>query len=163
MVRRRTIAEGKYNHRMYATTTRNLQMFTPTRLFFDPGFSVIDATLLCARGQYYLVFKDETVNPPKKHLRLASGRRPEGPFGPLSPPLTRDWVEGPTCLALDDGYVVYFDCYRDHKYGAVYTKDFEQWEDVSSRLVMPAGLRHGTALEVDPALVQGLRGHKSPR
>ena len=154
-------SEGKYNHRVYATTTTDFEAFTPTRLFFDPGFNVIDATLLPAKGQYHLVFKDETVNPPKKHLRLASGSRAEGPFGPLSPPFTRDWVEGPTWLKLEDGYVVYFDCYRDHKYGAVRSKDLERWEDVSDRLVMPAGLRHGTALEVDPLLVQRLLDGKA--
>jgi len=51
----------------------------------------------------------------------------------------------------------------NHRMYATTTTDFEYWEDISSRLVMPAGLRHGTALEVDPALVQGLRGYKSPR
>src|SRR5205085_9050531 len=38
--------DGKYNHRVYATTTRDFASFTPTRLFYDPGFSVIDATFV---------------------------------------------------------------------------------------------------------------------
>src|SRR5471032_523403 len=33
------------NHRIYATTTRDFASFTPTRLLYDPGFDVIDATM----------------------------------------------------------------------------------------------------------------------
>ncbi len=34
------------NHRMYFTTTRDFNTFTPTKLFLDPGFSVIDCQIL---------------------------------------------------------------------------------------------------------------------
>ena len=150
-------SEDKYNHRIYATTTRDFEAFTPTRLFFDPGFSVIDTTLLPANGRHYLVFKDETVRPPKKHLRLSVGDSPAGPFTNMSAPFTRDWVEGPTCLKVGDDYVIYYDCYRDHHYGAVRSRDLVTWEDVTKRLSMPKGLRHGTALAVEPGVVERLR------
>ena len=39
-------SEEKYNHRIYGTTTKDFVTFTPTTLFYDPGFSVIDATFL---------------------------------------------------------------------------------------------------------------------
>ena len=150
-------SEDKYNHRMYATATRDFETFTPTRLFFDPGFSVIDATLLPAKGRYYLVFKDETVRPPKKHLRLTIADAAGGPFTNMSAPFTRDWVEGPTCLKVGDDYVVYYDCYRDHHYGAVRSRDLVNWEDVTKQLSMPKGLRHGTAIAVEPEIVERLR------
>ena len=154
-------SEDKYNHRIYATTTRDFAAFTPTRLFFDPGFSVIDTTLLPANGRYYLVFKDETLRPPKKHLRLSVGGSPAGPFTNMSAPFTRDWVEGPTCLKVGDDYVIYYDCYRDHHYGAVRSRDFVTWEDVTRQLSMPKGLRHGTALAVEPGIVERLRNPES--
>jgi hypothetical protein len=150
-------SEDKYNHRMYATTTRDFESFTPTRLFFDPGFSVIDATLLPANGRHYLVFKDETVRPPKKHLRLSIGETSGGPFINMSSPFTRDWVEGPTCLKVGDDYVVYYDCYRDHHYGAVRSRDLKQWEDVTPMLSLPKDLRHGTAIAVERKIVERLR------
>ena len=39
--------EEEYNnHRLYYTTTKDFQHFTPAKLLMDPGFSTIDATLL---------------------------------------------------------------------------------------------------------------------
>jgi alpha-galactosidase len=149
-------SEDGYNHRIYSTSTRDFKTFSPTRLFYDAGFSEIDATELAANGQFYVIFKDETVKPPKKHLRIASGNAPDGPFGPPGPPFTRDWVEGPTAVLLGDEYIVYFDCYRDHHYGAMKSKDLVHWEDVTSRLAMPKGMRHGTALEVPGGVVEAL-------
>jgi len=151
------IGDGKYNHRVYATTTPDFQTFTPTRLFYDGGFNVIDATLLHAAGRWHLIVKDETPKPVKKHLRIAVGDSPEGPFGDLSPPFTRDWVEGPSALRVGGAYLVYFDCYRDHHYGAVRSTNLRDWEDVTAQISFPAGTRHGTAIEVPCGLVEGLK------
>ncbi len=73
--------DDKYNHRVYATTTNDFKTFTPTRLMYDGGFNVIDATMLHAESKHYLIVKDETLKPVKKNLRLAVGDSPEGPFG----------------------------------------------------------------------------------
>lgn len=91
-------SESKYNHRIYATTTRDFESFTPTRLFYNPGFNVIDATILPAFGKFFMLIKDETAQPPMKHLRITHAPTPSGPFGELSRPFTRNWVEGPTWL-----------------------------------------------------------------
>jgi hypothetical protein len=144
---------------MYSTTTADFSTFSPTRLFYDPGFNVIDATILPAQGKYFLVIKDETVKPARKHLRLAGSPNPSGPWESPGAAFTRDWVEGPTCLDLGGEYIVYYDCYRDHKYGAVLSKDLVTWTDVSSRLSMPKGLRHGTAIPIDPVLLGALIQH----
>src|SRR3954468_20996534 len=64
-------SESDYNHRMYYTTTKDFATFAPTRLFYDPGFSVIDATFLPSSGGRQLLVKDETRNPPKKYLQIA--------------------------------------------------------------------------------------------
>jgi len=62
-------SEDKLNHRIYCTTTKDFQTFTPTALLYDPGFSCIDATFLRADGKQWLIVKDETKFPePKKHL-----------------------------------------------------------------------------------------------
>lgn len=102
------------------------------------------------------IFKDETVKPAKKHLRIAVADNPEGPFGPPGPPFTRAWVEGPTALRVGEKYVVYFDCYRDKHYGAVQSGDLVHWEDVTDRLSLPAGVRHGTALAVPGSVLAPL-------
>lgn len=150
-------AENAYNHRIYATATRDFCAFAPTELFYDPGFNVIDATLVPFRGEWLMIVKDETIEPPRKHLRCARGRSPRGPWGPISSAFTRDWVEGPTAVVHGDELAVLFDVYRENHYGAVVTRDGVHWTDATARLSLPAGARHGTALAVPTATVERLR------
>ena len=155
--------DEKYNHRMYATATKDFKFFTPAKLFYDPGFNVIDATILPANGRFYLIVKDETRRPPKKHLRIASSDNIAGPYENLDPPFTRDWVEGPSALQVGDEFLVYFDGYTAHRYEAMRSRDLRNWEDVSSRISFPKGTRHGTALAVETELVETLLRHDRER
>ena len=52
---------------------------------------------------------------------------------------------------------MYFDKYRDKKYGAVRSKDLKSWEDVTDSIIMPAGVRHGTVFRAPERVVKGLR------
>ena len=156
-------SETAYNHRMYFTTTRDFEKFAPTRVFYDPGFSVIDATFLRDGDRHWFIVKDETVNPPKKHLRIAEATGFQGPFGELGEPFTPSglWVEGPTAVKIGDSYYVYYDAYRDRHYGALRSRDLKTWDDVSAQLEMPfegtpERMRHGTVVEVPRALVDKL-------
>jgi hypothetical protein len=153
-----TEAGGDNNHRIYSTTTKDFVTFTPTQLFYEPGFNVIDATMIqTEEGHWRIIVKDETKQPvAKKHLRTAMADNPEGPFSELAPSFTRNWVEGPTALRVGEDYYVYFDCYTDHHYGALRTRDWKKWTDVTSQLSMPKGIRHGTAIEVDGKLIEHL-------
>jgi beta-xylosidase len=152
-----------YNHRIYATTTRDFQTFTPSRLFYDPGFNVIDATLLRVEDQFHLFIKDERRHPVKKNIRHAVGPSPEGPFGPLSDPITRDWVEGPSAIRIGDEYLVYFDHYtRPQFYGAIRSRDLESWEDCSHLMSFPPGHRHGTVLRIPPPIAHALLEYRAP-
>ncbi|HEY9176002.1 MAG TPA: glycoside hydrolase family 43 protein [Verrucomicrobiae bacterium] len=146
-----------YNHRIYAVTTPDFETFSPSKLLFDPGFNVIDATLLASRGKYYLILKDERKNPAKKNLRYAIADKPDGPFGPPSEPFTGDWVEGPSAIKIKDEYLVYFDHYTNpHYYGAVRSKDLKRWEDCSKEMNFPPGHRHGTVVQVPEQVAWGL-------
>jgi hypothetical protein len=150
--------EGALNHRIYRTTTEDFDRFTPTELFFDPAFSVIDATIVPNDGKYYFVFKDERVNPLKKHLRVAGpADSVDGPFNTLSDPFTASYSEGPTVLKVADAFICYFDLYREHKYGAKRTRNFKTWEDVSDQLSFPKGIRHGTAFPVTAQVLEALQ------
>jgi hypothetical protein len=157
-------SEDKYNHRMYATTTRDFNTFTPTRLFYDPGFSVIDATLLRRDGKHYLLVKDETRNPPKKHLQLVAAESMQGPFGQPGAPFTKPglWVEGPTAIELGSDVLVYFDAYTSKHYGAMRSRDLVNWEDVSAQMHFPdegtpKRMRHGTVIAVPAGVIETLR------
>jgi hypothetical protein len=160
-------SEDDYNHRIYATTTRDFASFTPTRLYYDPGFSVIDATLARAFGRDWLLVKDETRYPPMKHLRVAQASSFEGPFGPPGAPITPSglWSEGPSVLQVGDEVIVYYDAYTAGHYGALRTRDMLHWEDVTDRMRFPGAgtkqrVRHGTAFAVPAALVERIKAAK---
>ena len=157
-------SEEKYNHRMYSTSTKDFATFTPTKLFYDPGFSVIDATFVRAYGKSWLMVKDETRNPPRKYLQVATAKDLQGPYGKLSAPITKPglWVEGPTGLQVGADVLVYFDAYTTKHYGALRSRDMVNWEDVSAQMHFPdegteVRMRHGTAIAVPAALVETLR------
>lgn len=157
-------SEEKYNHRIYATTTRDFATFTPTTLFYDPGFSVIDATFVRAKGRDLWLVKDETRYPPKKYLQAAAAPTLHGPFGKLGERISPAgiWVEGPTGLQLGDDVVIYYDAYQTKHYGALRSRDLEHWEDVTDKMHFPdegtpARMRHGTAFAVPAVLAEKLR------
>lgn len=143
--------EKGYNHRLYATTTKDFETFSKTFLFFNPDFSVIDATILEKDKKYYMIVKNENSNPPEKNLRITSSLNPLDSFPTeVSPAITgKYWAEGPTSLQIGDMVYIYFDKYMDHQYGAIRSKDMENWEDISSMVHFPAGIRHGTVFKVD--------------
>lgn len=156
-------SEDNYNHRLYVTTTQDFLTFTPTQLFYDPGFSVIDATFLRFNGKLHFIVKDETRFPPKKYLQVASANSLQGPFGTLSAPITKEglWVEGPTGVQIGDSAVIYYDAYTTHRYGALRSSDMINWEDVSDQMHFPdegtpVRMRHGTVIPVPVALVEKL-------
>jgi hypothetical protein len=149
------------NHRMYYTTTRDFKTYTKTQLFYEPGFSVIDSTIV-KRGEkdYVMVLKDETANPPQKNLKLAFASSPVGPWSEASAPITQTeafWAEGPTAIQIDEYWYVYFDKYTKHRYGAIRSKDLKQWEEVSDQLRYPKGMRHGSVLAVSADVIKALQ------
>lgn len=145
------------NHRMYYVETSDFKTFSPAKLAYDGGFNVIDAFIVRAdRDRYVMILKDETVRPtPKKHLRVAEARRPDGPYGPASDPISIDWVEGPAALRIGDEWVVYYDEYTRKKYGAIRSRDLKTWTVVPD-VSFPSGMRHGTAFAVPTPLANAL-------
>lgn len=144
-----TAAESKYNHRMYYVTTKDFKKFSKTKLLYDPGFSVIDASIVKEGKRYVMFLKNETRYPAEKNIRIAYAKKLTGPYSAAGPPITGNyWAEGPTSIKLGNQWIVYFDKYRDHKYGAVISTDLLNWEDLSDKVSFPAGVRHGTVLVV---------------
>ncbi len=150
--------EKGLNHRIYYVSTKDFETYSKTSIFFNPDFSVIDATLIEKNKVYYMFVKNENSSPPEKNIRITESRNAAGPYPvKVSEPITGDyWAEGPTALAVGDYIYVYFDKYILHKYGAVRSKDMVNWEDVSDKLSFPEGMRHGTAFKVSKEVFQRL-------
>lgn len=142
--------EKGLNHRMYSTRTKDFKSFTPTEMFFNPDFSVIDATIFPKGKKFYMFLKNENPSPPEKNIRITISEKATGPYPvQVSAPITgKYWAEGPTALKVGKYVYVYFDKYTEHKYGAVRSKNMVDWEDVSDQIVFPKGVRHGTAFKV---------------
>jgi len=150
--------EGRWNHRMFFTQTKDFAELAETRVLYDHGFSVIDGTVVRDDDSYVMFLKNEERTPPEKNLRVVTAQNPAGPWSPPSEPITGDyWAEGPTVLAIDGVWYVYFDRYRQGRFGVVTSRDLEQWEDRSEALRMPRGIRHGTAFTVTGAEFDALR------
>ncbi|KAA8486290.1 glycosyl hydrolase family 43 [Arcticibacter tournemirensis] len=148
--------EENNNHRMYYTTTKDFKTFSETKLFLDPGFSVIDCVILKeAKGKYVLVLKDNTR--PNRNIRVAFSDNPLGPYTNVSEPFTAKLTEGPAVVHPGKEWLIYYDSYGTKKYGAARTYDFKTFEDVSNQVQVPEGHKHGTIFKVTRAQLKTLK------
>lgn len=144
-----TAGDDKYNHRMYYVTTKDFKKYSPAKLLYDKEFNVIDATIQKDGKQYVMFLKDETKTPPQKNLRIATSKTlTEGYSTPSAPITGKYWAEGPTVVKINDTWIVYFDKYTEHKYGAVASTDLTSWTDISDKVSFPKGTRHGTVFTI---------------
>jgi Spy/CpxP family protein refolding chaperone len=142
------------NHRMYYTTTKNLRDFARAKLFFDPGFSVIDGCIVQDGNRYVLIHKDNSR--PKRNLRVAFGETAVGPWRDVSEPFTEQFTEGPSVLKVGDDWLIYYDAYRLRRYGAAKTRDFNKFSDISGEVSFPEGHKHGTVLIIERSALSRL-------
>jgi Glycosyl hydrolases family 43 len=141
--------DAKYNHRMYYVITKDFKKFSKTKLLYDKEFNVIDASIVPDGKRFIMFLKDETRYPPQKNIRIATSAKLTEGFSKPSKPITGNyWAEGPTALKIGDQWIVYFDKYTEHKYGAVASTDLVNWKDVSDKIQMPEGIRHGTVFKI---------------
>ncbi|MCG8307569.1 MAG: family 43 glycosylhydrolase [Cytophagales bacterium] len=141
----------KRNHRIYYTTTRDFRSFSETGLLYEPGFNVIDASIVPLGNKYAMFIKNETELPiAEKNISVVYADQITGPYDLPERPITGDyWAEGPTAIRINGKWHVYFDKYRKHEFGLLTSKNLTDWHDASARLKMPEGIRHGTVFEVD--------------
>ena len=132
---------------MYVTTTKDFTTFTPTQLFIDPGFSVIDAVIVQrAVKDYVLVLKDNTR--PERDIKVAFSNSPLGPWKNVSKPFTENFTEGPSVVKVKGNWLIYYDAYRKKTYDATSTKDFIHFDSINNKIQIPAGHKHGTIVIV---------------
>jgi predicted GH43/DUF377 family glycosyl hydrolase len=152
----RGIEEENNNHRMYYTVTRDFKTFSKAALFFDPGFSVIDAVIVKrSKDDYVLVLKDNTR--PNRNLKVAFSNKALGPYTNVSEAFTGNFIEGPTVVKLGDEWVIYYDAYHEKRYGAVKTKDFKLFTDIADQIIVPAGHKHGTVIRTTEKILNRVK------
>lgn len=144
------------NHRLWYVTTADFETFSAPRLFYDPGFSCIDATLLKrGEGDYVMVVKDNTR--PERNIKVAFASDPRGPWSEPGEPFTGFLTEGPTTVRNGEGWLIYYDDYRTHAYGAARTEDFKTFTPATDSISIPKGHKHGTIFRAPASLVKAMR------
>ncbi|WPV69734.1 glycoside hydrolase family 43 protein [Chitinophaga sp. LS1] len=147
--------EEHNNHRLYYTTTRDFVTFSPAKLFFDPGYSVIDGTIVKeANHRYVLVVKDNTR--PERDIKVAFSEHATGPYQAISAPFTDKLTEGPSATKVGKEWLIYYDNYGTHHYGAIKTIDFKSFTDISAKVSLPTGHKHGTIFKTTKKVLKGL-------
>lgn len=150
------IEDVENNHRLYYITTKDFITISETKILYDPGFSSIDATIVKrGKSDYVLVFKDNTR--PNRNLKVAFSTSATGPYRSSSSTFSDNYVEGPTVVKKDNDYLIYFDEYRAATYGAVKTTDFIHFQNISNKISVPVGHKHGTIFKAPASIISNLK------
>lgn len=121
---------------------------------------MIEGTIKMEEGRYLLFLKNETRHPPEKNIWLSYSDQISKEYSKVYGPITGDyWAEGSTAIKIGEYWWVYFDKYRQHKMGAVLSKDLLHWEDVSEKISFPGEIHHGTIFLVKKILEPLLEIH----
>lgn len=151
------IREGEQNaNRMYYTVTKDFKTFSDPQVLTDPDYNSIDAVIVKrAADDYVLVIKNNI----KKYsdLRVAFGKKPLGPYTGFSEPFTPHFSEGPTVVKVNGEWLIYYDQYRDKIFGAMKTKDFKTFTDITAEVSVPKGHKHGTIIKVSKKTINKLK------
>ena len=164
-----------YDHRSYASRTRDFKTFTKPELFFspqDPEYSVIDPFLAHDdRGtpdkdddRWVMVIKHELAEERGgKNLRLTFAPRMQGPYETkLGPPIVgagtkivNRMSEGPSLFKRNGLWHLYWDAPNsEHSYCLATSPDLKTWTHLSDKMSLPAKrMRHGTVLVVPASAV----------
>lgn len=134
------------SNRIWCARSRDLYHFEEPELYFDPGYPVIDSSVVEKEGKYYMAFKDERdFNKPGtvySAIRTAVAEGADGPYTQISPILTGWRTEGPMLLHEKGCFYIFYDSFGDGTYKGMRSKDFVNWEDITQQMVFPAGCRH---------------------
>lgn len=148
----RDFANVGQDHRIWTCTTTDFRTFSAPEMFFDPGHSVIDATVHAAIGGGFLMaFKDERgtndLKTQHKDIYVTTFHTPGGPFSPPTGPVTPAVAEGPSLYRRTDEWILLFDHYLEGRYGAIRSQDGLVWEPAP--MTLPEGMRHASVLYVE--------------
>ena len=170
-----------YDNRIYLTRTADGRQFSPAKLFFDQGFSGIDAVMrVDVTGDRWVMVIKCSRNPdlqplPGRNLRLTfTGTDLDHPdFKPVSAPIAgthspmfshpdalKSMAEGQSLLRYRDQWWLYWDEPAGHGMQLGVSRDLVTWTHVKT-VTFPRGAKHGTAFFA-PRLAIGWL-HQAPR
>ena len=162
---------GWKDSRLWCCRTKDWKTFTPAKVLFDPGYSVIDGTLREHDGKFHLFHKEEEFGArtgERRAMRLAISEKIDGPYQIHDGPLNRGQIvptitEG--CSVMPDpakpGWLLLYDYCMTNRFGASSSPDLLHWT-VLENVTFPPDARHGSSFKLDPAEAARLRDRFSP-
>lgn len=150
-------------HRMYYTTTTDFKEFAPYKPFYDPGFNSIDGFLLKDADRKYVFIVKDNRKPGYSDLFCVTSDSAEGPFANPSRKFAPEYSEGACAVKVGDDWLIYFDAYRQYRFGAVSTRDFKTFTPIDSLISVPEGHKHGTIIKVKESVLDSLKAEEARR
>lgn len=142
----------KRDHRIWYCKTKDFKEFSDSKVFYDPGYSVIDASIIKQDKGYLMAFKDERgenkPDTPYKAMRMLKIKDLENIEEKPSPLVTGPLTEGPSLIKDDHGNILmYYDYFEEDRYGLSISRDGINWEKEESLLHINKA-RHGSIFKI---------------
>ncbi|WP_158103458.1 glycoside hydrolase family 43 protein, partial [Crossiella equi] len=159
---------GNTHNRMLYATTRDFRTFSQPQVWHDPGYSVIDSTVIEDGGTYYRFTKDERNNssssPCSKFILAEKSRQLRATaYGFVADCIGKGVVsqgEGPTVFRsnTERKWYLFIDEFGGRGYLPFETTDLAsgRWS-LSTGHALPRSPRHGTVLPVTKAELDRVR------
>ncbi|MCG8454050.1 MAG: hypothetical protein MI717_12810 [Spirochaetales bacterium] len=135
--------------KIFYRTTTDWRTFSEPALLFDPGFAVIDLTVIQEGDTIYGYYKTEHGAHNQRHILKATGQTLIELSGTTDILPSVRGVEGPQIIRTNEGddFILYYDYFADGGYwGASTSTDMNRWTSISTEF--PPNARHGSVLSV---------------
>lgn len=171
-----------YDNRIYITRTKDGRQFSDAKLFFDQGFSTIDAVMrVDEENQRWVMVVKNSRDPdlkerPGRNLWLTfTGLDLDHPqfspaIGPIAgthskifsnPDLKKSMAEGQSLIRWRDRWWLYWDEPAGNGIQLATSPDLENWTHVKGA-ALPRGAKHGTAFLAPRSAVGWLHNKEIP-
>lgn len=148
-----SITEPEGDHqRIWCCRTKDFRAVSDPKVLFDPGYTIIDATLVREGRRWVMAFKDERgenkAGTDNKAMRMAVAEGLEGPYTVVSDLVTPHLTEGPALFEAGGRWLMLFDHFMEGRWGAAESRDLVEWSPVQPGPRLPADARHGSVFTI---------------
>ena len=147
-------ASADWDHRIWTSSTRDFESWSAPEPFFDPGFSVIDASVVrLGEGRWMMAWKDERgrneARPHAKKIKVSFAKSALSPWQEEGEFVTDVASEGPAMFRRGGGWTMFYDAFLNGYFGALHSDDDgKTWRDISAQVRFPPGPRHASVIEI---------------
>ena len=154
------VSSYEAREKIFYRTTTDWLTFSEPAILFDPGFAVIDLTVIKEGNTIYGYYKNEYGAHGQRHILQATGSSITTLSGAVDVNPSVRGVEGPEIIKTIDGsrHILYYDFFGAGYWGAsVSTDTMNTWRSVSTNF--PPNASHGSVTIVNRSVVSNILNH----